>query len=97
MIETTDFTGTDVTSAVKHGVKKISADEIKLGTYGGAKGSTLSAASDVKVYLVDTDGNIEAITMSDVKTNDSNTAVYTLEEGEITNLFIQEVDDSFSR
>lgn len=81
-----DFDKT-VTTAHVHSaskVKKVSTDEIKLG------GKALSVASDVKVYLVDSDGNIEAITMSDVKTNDSNNAVYTLEDGEITNLFIIE-------
>ena len=82
----------DVTTATAHfdngnyGVKKVDAGEIKLG------GKALSVASDVKVYLVDSDGNIEAITMSDVKTNSDNGYAYTLDDGEITNLFIIERD-----
>ena len=78
------FESTTVSVKNAEGVKKVSSDEIKLG------GKALSVASDVNVYLVDSDGNIEAITMSDVKTNSDNNAVYTMEDGEITNLFIIE-------
>ena len=69
------------------GVKKVSTDEIKLA------GKIQAVASDVNVYLVNSDGDIEAITMSDVKTNSDNEFMYTIEDGEITNLFIIEVED----
>ena len=65
------------------GVKKVSTEEIKLA------GKIQTVASDVNVYLVNSDGDIEAITMSDVKTNSDNEFMYTIEDGEITNLFIQ--------
>ena len=69
------------------GVKKVSTDEVKLA------GKIQAVASDVNVYLVNSDGDIEAITMSDVKTNSDNEFMYTIEDGEITNLFIIEVED----
>ena len=69
------------------GVKKVSTDEIKLA------GKIQAVASDVNVYLVNSDGDIAAITMSDVKTNSDNEFMYTIEDGEITNLFIIEVED----
>lgn len=56
-------------------------------------GKVMSLASDVKVYMIDTDGNIEAIDAGSIKTDSSVTVVYTVEEGEITNLFIQETED----
>ena len=69
------------------GVKKVSTEEIKLA------GKIQAVASDVNVYLVNSDGDIAAITMSDVKTNSDNEFMYTIEDGEITNLFIIEVAD----
>ena len=73
----------DVAVKSAKGVKKVSSEEIKLG------GSTLSVASNCAVYLIDDDGNIEAADLSDVKTNADSIAIYTMEEGEITNLFVQ--------
>ena len=80
------FSSTDVSVYSTTGVKKVSSDEIKLG------GKTLSVASNVQVYLVDDSGDIEAISISEVKTNADNKAMYTMEDGEITNLFIIEVE-----
>ena len=75
------------------GVKKVSSDEIRLGTAGGNAGVIMAVSSKVNVYLIDVDGEIEEISMSDVKTNSDNLAYYTMEDGEITNLFIVEVED----
>ena len=88
VITMTRFDGSDVATHFAKGVKKMSADEIKLNTAGTA--SIQSVASNVKVYLVNTDGDISAITMADVKTDSTNWAYYTMEDGEITNLVIQE-------
>ena len=82
--------GVDVYSA--DGVKKVSADEVIVGTVvNGVKGdgANMSMASDVKVYTINNDGDIEAISASAIKTNSEASVIYTVEDGEITNLFIQ--------
>ena len=82
--------GVDVYSA--DGVKKVSADEVIVGTMvNGVKGdgANMSMASDVKVYTINDDGDIEAIDASAIKTNSEASVIYTVEDGEITNLFIQ--------
>ena len=82
--------GVDVCSA--DGVKKVSADEVIVGTMvNGEKvdGANMSMASDVKVYTINDDGDIEAISASAIKTNSEASVIYTVEDGEITNLFIQ--------
>ena len=84
------FLGSDVSQNFAKGVKKMSAGEIKLNTAPGLTATIQSVASNVKVYLVNTDGDISAITMADVKTDSTNWAYYTMEDGEITNLIIQE-------
>ena len=87
---TTSTKGVDVYSA--DGVKKVSADEVIVGTMvNGVKGdgANMSMASDVKVYTINNDGDIEAIDASAIKTNSEASVIYTVEDGEITNLFIQ--------
>ena len=82
--------GVDVYSA--DGVKKVSSDEVIVGTMvNGVKGdgANMSMASDVKVYTINDDGDIEAISASAIKTNSEASVIYTVEDGEITNLFIQ--------
>ena len=82
--------GVDVYSA--DGVKKVSADEVIVGTMvNGVKGdgANMSMASDVKVYTINDDGDIEVISASAIKTNSEASVIYTVEDGEITNLFIQ--------
>ena len=82
--------GVDVYSA--DGVKKVSADEVIVGTMVDGKkvdGANMSMASDVKVYTINDDGDIEAISASAIKTNSEASVIYTVEDGEITNLFIQ--------
>ena len=82
--------GVDVYSA--DGIKKVSADEVIVGTMvNGVKGdgANMSMASDVKVYTINNDGDIEAISASAIKTNSEASVIYTVEDGEITNLFIQ--------
>ena len=93
VITSVKFTGSDVTTHFAKGVKKMSADEIKLNTAPRMTATIQSVASNVKVYLVNTDGDITAITMADVKTDSTNWAYYTMEDGEITNLIIQETKD----
>ena len=94
IITAASYTPGDVTVYTDNGVKKVSTEEIKVGTWDAAaqkavNGKTLSVASDCAVYLIDDDGNIEAADLSDVKTNADSIAIYTMEDGEITNLFVQ--------
>ena len=87
---TTSTKGVDVYSA--DGIKKVSSDEVIVGTMvNGVKGdgANMSMASDVKVYTINDDGDIEAIDASAIKTNSEASVIYTVEDGEITNLFIQ--------
>jgi hypothetical protein len=76
---------TDGSGTYGTGVKKInnSTAEIKLD------GATLALANDVKVYTIDNDGDITATTLAELKSNSSADAYYTMEDGEITNLFVQ--------
>ena len=86
----TSTKGVDVYSA--DGVKKVSADEVIVGTMDNGEkvdGANMSMASDVKVYTINDDGDIEAISASAIKTNSEASVIYTVEDGEITNLFIQ--------
>ena len=94
IITAASYTPGDVTVYTDNGVKKVSTEEIKVGTWDAAaqkavNGKTLSVASDCAVYLIDDDGNIEEAGISDVKTNLDSVVTYTMEEGEITNLFVQ--------
>jgi len=85
IITSADFDDDDVQVRSVVGVKKVSDEEVKLG------GRTLSYARGVQVYYIDDDGNIEDIGVDGVKTNSTNNAIYVLEDGEITYLFIQKV------
>lgn len=85
IITSADFDNNDVQVRSVTGVKKVSEEEVKLG------GRTLSYARGVEVYYIDEDGNIEDIGVDGVKTNSTNNAIYVLEDGEITYLFIQKV------
>ena len=55
------------------------------------KGATLTVAENAKIFYVDTDGNITEVALKDIKTDVNDRAYYTLEDGEITNLFVVEV------
>ena len=73
------------------GVKtdKISGEyTVKLGS------ASWTVAEDAKIWLVDKDGEITSATIKSVKKDDNDTFIYTTKDGEVTNLFIQEVEDS---
>jgi len=77
------------------GLKKLSG-EYTVGIYTGANNTGLirmTLAKDVNIYLVDTDGNITAGSVSSIVTDYNDAVLYTIDDGEITNLFIQEVND----
>ncbi|MBQ9492442.1 MAG: S-layer homology domain-containing protein [Oscillibacter sp.] len=89
------FTTGDVEAVRARGIKRVSGTllELKLNTYQGRQEITMDVSDSVKVYFSDGDGNIEAIDMEDIVTDSNDWIYYTVDEGEITNLFIQQVDD----
>ena len=73
------------------GVKtdKISGEyTVKLGS------ASWTVAEDAKIWLVDEDGEITSASIKSVKKDANDTFIYTTKDGEVTNLFIQEVEDS---
>ncbi len=85
IITKASFSSADILLRDVTGIKKVSSEEVKLG------GSTYGFARGANVYFIDEDGNIEDIGINGVKTNSNNYVIYTLEDGEVTNLFIQEM------
>ncbi len=89
-----DWTSTTVSKGTFEGTVKLSGD------YTIGLGKTLdtcvrwTVAEDANIFLVDEDGNIEAAELSDVKTDAANTGIYTIEDGQVTNLFVQLPEDS---
>ena len=89
LVSATTYTAAGGTVSVLSGtsIKKISGEySVKLN------GALLTLADDVKVYYVDEDGVIAEIAPKDITTDGDDTFIYTFEDGEITNLFIQEVN-----
>jgi hypothetical protein len=82
VIDVSSFSSSTVITGMETKVTRISSSEIKLGN------TTWDLASNVAVYEVDKDGDIEEITASNIVTDSTATAYYTVEKGEITNLFI---------
>lgn len=75
-----------VTSHSAVGIKKVSTDEVKIG------GAILSVDKNVNVYYVDEDGKITELADVMAVVSDSNdTVLYTMEDGDVTNIFIQEI------
>ncbi len=82
------FSSTTVTvSNSDKGIKNASKDEVKIGS------SVYAVDSAVKAYLIDTDGNIEAVDVEDIKNDTTAYVTFTMEDGEITNLFVQATED----
>ena len=71
------------------GTDKISGEyTVKLGS------TSWTVADDAKIWLVDEDGEITSASIKSVKKDANDTYIYTTKDGEVTNLFIQEVKDS---
>ena len=71
------------------GTNKISGEyTVKLGN------TSWTVAENAKIWLVDEDGEITSASIKSVKKDDNDTFIYTTKDGEVTNLFIQEVKDS---
>jgi hypothetical protein len=83
VIDTTYYNnGANVTVHVLSKVKKVSDTQIELN------GAAYDLASNCAVYEINKDGDIEEISVSTITTDSGATAYYTVEDGEITNLFI---------
>lgn len=67
------------------GTKKLDGDyNIKLGN------KTFVVANDVKVFFLDDDGVITEGNIKNVRNSDTDIATYTLKDGQVNNLFIQQ-------
>ncbi len=51
-----------------------------------------TVAEDAKIFKIDTDGVITAVSLKSITTDENDTVLYTLDDGQITNLFVQEVN-----
>ena len=90
-----EYADNEVTAGWDQGIKKISGStgEIKVGADGTNYGRTLTLASNVKVFLADNGGSIDAVKLDDIKTSKTNYVYWTLDDGLVTNLFVIEVPD----
>lgn len=51
-----------------------------------------TVAEDAKIFKIDTNGVITAVSLKSITTDENGTVLYTLDDGQITNLFVQEVN-----
>ena len=86
-----EYSSSDVQVYDGEGIKKVSVDEVRVDTKHSDK--VMPVAAGVKVYQITKGGDIEAIDMSKVTTNQKVMVYYTVDDGEITNLFIVETTD----
>ena len=71
------------------GTKKLDGDyNIQLGL--GASAGNYVVSSDVKVYFLDDDGVITEGNIKSVRNSDTDIATFTVKDGQVTNLFIQQ-------
>ena len=84
----TGFSANTNTKGTGTTTDKLSGEyNVKLGT------TSWTVAEDAKIWTIDEKGNISAGTIKSVKKDDNDTFIYTAKDGEITNLFVQEVKD----
>ena len=84
----TSFTTNTNTKGSGTATDKLSGDyNVKLGSV------SWTVAEDAKIWTIDEDGVISAGTIKSVKKDANDTFIYTAKDGEITNLFVQEVKD----
>ena len=76
---------TEATATTVRGTKKLDGDyNVKLGN------QNLVVSSDVKVFFLDDDGVITEGSIKSVRNSDTDIATYTLKDGQVKNLFIQQ-------
>lgn len=89
-----DSNGDEAETLFAKGVRRVSATEVRVDTWNGQnnndRGKTYTIASGTKIFYVDDDGEISAI--DEVVTGGDYDAYYTVDDGEINNLFIVERD-----
>ena len=85
----TSFSNNTNTKGSNVATDKLSGEyNVKLG------GESWTVAEDAKIWTIDEDGKISAGTIKSVKKDNNDTFIYTAKDGEITNLFVQEVKDT---
>ena len=83
----------DVYSDSKTGTVKLSGENtIGFGT--GSSKDYFSVASDCKVFFIDNDGEITTGSVSSIGTDTDDIAHYIVDNGELTYIFVQNVDDT---
>ena len=88
---TTD-TSKDVYSASATGTVKLSGENT-IG-FGTTTKTYFSVASDCKVFFIDNDGEITTGSVSSIGTDTNDIAHYVVDDGELTYIFVQNVDDT---
>lgn len=79
------------------GLRRVSSNEIRIGTWNGKNnngtGKVYTIADGTKVFYVDDGGDIEQIEASEIASDPKVDVFYTLDDGEINNLFIVESNE----
>ena len=82
------FSG-DVSRGYGIGIKKMTGEySVRVDT--SSTNLLLTVAENANIFYVNDDGDITSITLNQVKTDGDDQVIYTMEDGEITNLFVIE-------
>ena len=82
----------DVYSGSATGTVKLSGENT-IG-FGTSTKDYFSVASDCKVFFIDNDGDITTGSVSSIGTDTNDKAYYVVDDGELTYIFVQNVDDA---
>lgn len=86
----TSWNLTGVTASTAVGIKaKAASDEVR---FGNGTYTTMGVANDCGIFVIDEKGNITEDALSTLKTDNTAAVVYTVEDGEVTNIFVQKGD-----
>ena len=87
------FTG-DLKAATVKGTVKISGEyTIGFGTDKDNPAERWTVSEKANIYKIDADGVITEAELKSITTDANDQVIYTYEDGQITNLFVQEIDD----
>ena len=75
------------------GTVKLSGD-YTIGTGSASSPARYTVAKDAKIWTINSSGKIAAAELNDIKTDAANVLTYTMEDGELTNIFVQLPDDT---
>ena len=87
------FTG-DLKAATVKGTVKLSGEyTIGFGTDKDNPAERWTVSEKANIYKIDADGVITEAELKSITTDANDQVIYTYEDGQITNLFVQEIDD----